>query len=164
MRSRNYERVEKLFTRCLIKVLNIDLWKTYLNYVKETKSMLPNYKYDCRLPISRTWPFLYILRLQFHSREKMAQAYDFALDKMGMDIASYPIWNDYVTFLKNVEAVGSYAENQKIMAIRKVYHRGVVNPMINIENLWYVRQGCLRSNIIHTFVSRIIRVQVHFHP
>ncbi|XP_059095388.1 cleavage stimulation factor subunit 3-like isoform X2 [Tigriopus californicus] len=69
-------------------------------------------------------------------KEKMAQAYDFALDKMGMDIASYPIWNDYVTFLKNVEAVGSYAENQKIMAIRKVYHRGVINPMINIENLW----------------------------
>lgn len=36
------------------------------------------------------------------SREKMAQAYDFALDKMGMDILSYPIWNDYINFLKNV--------------------------------------------------------------
>lgn len=53
-------------------------------------------------------------------REKMAQAYDFALDKIGMDIHSYSIWNDYVTFLKSVEAVGSYAENQKISAVRKV--------------------------------------------
>lgn len=35
-------------------------------------------------------------------REKMAQAYDFALDKMGMDIMSYSVWNDYVTFLKSV--------------------------------------------------------------
>ena len=68
----------------------------------------------------------------------MAQAYDFALDKMGMDIASFSLWNDYVTFLKGVEAVGNYAENQKIMAIRKVYHRGIINPMINIEQLWYV--------------------------
>lgn len=53
-------------------------------------------------------------------REKMAQAYDFALDKIGMDIHSYSIWNDYVMFLKSVEAVGSYAENQKISAVRKV--------------------------------------------
>lgn len=50
----------------------------------------------------------------------MAQAYDFALDKIGMDIQSYSIWNDYVTFLKGVEAIGSYAENQKISAVRKV--------------------------------------------
>lgn len=50
----------------------------------------------------------------------MAQAYDFALEKIGLDIHAYPIWNDYVTFLKAVEAVGSYAENQKISAVRKV--------------------------------------------
>ncbi len=44
MRARNYERVEKLFQRSLMKVLSIDLWKTYLLYVKETKASLPNYK------------------------------------------------------------------------------------------------------------------------
>lgn len=58
--------------------------------------------------------------LSVFCREKMAQAYDFALDKIGMDIQSYSIWNDYVTFLKGVEAIGSYAENQKITAVRKV--------------------------------------------
>lgn len=50
----------------------------------------------------------------------MAQSYDFALEKIGMDIQSFSIWNDYANFLKSVEAVGSYAENQKISAIRKV--------------------------------------------
>ncbi|XP_071875267.1 protein suppressor of forked-like [Bombus fervidus] len=112
MKMRNFEKVEKLFQRCLKKILNIELWKLYLSYVKETKASLATYK------------------------EKMAQAYDFALDKIGMDIHSYSIWNDYVTFLKSVEAVGSYAENQKISAVRKVYQRGVVNPMINMEQLW----------------------------
>lgn len=34
------------------------------------------------------------------------------------------------------DAVGSYAENQKITAVRRVYQRGCVNPMINIEQLW----------------------------
>ncbi|XP_012271030.1 protein suppressor of forked isoform X2 [Orussus abietinus] len=112
MKMRNFEKVEKLFQRCLMKILNIELWKLYLSYVKETKASLATYK------------------------EKMAQAYDFALDKIGMDIHSYSIWNDYVMFLKSVEAVGSYAENQKISAVRKVYQRGVINPMINMEQLW----------------------------
>jgi len=112
IRARNYERVEKLFQRCLIRVLSIDLWKTYLLYVKETKASLPTYK------------------------EKMAQAYDFALDKMGLDIQSHTLWSDYIKFLKGVEAIGSFAENQKIAAIRKVYQRAVINPMMNIESLW----------------------------
>lgn len=65
--------------------------------------------------------FLIILKKpNFSCREKMAQAYDFALEKIGMDIQSYSIWNDYVSFLKSVEAIGSYAENQKISAVRKV--------------------------------------------
>jgi cleavage stimulation factor subunit 3 len=33
-------------------------------------------------------------------------------------------------------AVGQYAENQRISAIRKVYQRGVVVPMVNVEGLW----------------------------
>lgn len=32
----------------------------------------------------------------------MAQAYDFALDKIGMDIMSHQLWADYVSFLKSV--------------------------------------------------------------
>jgi hypothetical protein len=60
----------------LFRVLSIELWKTYLLYVKETKSSLSTYK------------------------EKMAQAYDFALDKMGLDIQSNALWNDYINFLK----------------------------------------------------------------
>lgn len=53
-----------------------------------------------------------------------------------MEIMSYQIWVDYINFLKGVEAVGSYAENQRITAVRRVYQRGCVNPMINIEQLW----------------------------
>jgi len=61
-----------------MKILNIDLWKLYLAYIKETKISLPTY------------------------REKMAQAYDFALDKIGLDVMSYQIWADYIGFLKSV--------------------------------------------------------------
>jgi hypothetical protein len=43
------------------------------------------------------------------------------------------------------EAVGSYAENQRITAVRKVYQRGVVNPMINIEVFW--KEKVVVSNV-----------------
>ncbi|KAJ8314575.1 hypothetical protein KUTeg_006725 [Tegillarca granosa] len=82
----------------------------------------------------------------------MAQAYDFALDKMGMDIMSYNLWVDYINFLKAVEAVGSYAENQRITAVRKVYQRGVVNPMINIEALW--KDYCAYETNINPLIAK----------
>ena len=44
MRAHNYEKVEKLFQRCLIKILNIDLWRCYLQYIKDTKASLPTFK------------------------------------------------------------------------------------------------------------------------
>ncbi|RWS21643.1 cleavage stimulation factor subunit 3-like protein, partial [Leptotrombidium deliense] len=145
--------VLQLFQRCLIKVLHIELWRCYLNYVKVNEILLLlkqiNFAsinlFTCLINRSL---FLFFLCPLSHVcsqeakgglssfSEKMAQAYDFALDKIGSDIHSYPIWNDYVMFLKNVDAVGSFAENQKITAVRRCYQRGVVNPMINIENFW----------------------------
>lgn len=44
IRGRNFERVEKLFQRALLKVLNIELWKIYLTYIRDTKASLDNYK------------------------------------------------------------------------------------------------------------------------
>ncbi|MFH4974280.1 hypothetical protein AB6A40_000989 [Gnathostoma spinigerum] len=112
LRGKNYENVETLFGRCLIHVLNIDLWKCYVFYVRETKGHLSSF------------------------REKMAQAYEFALEKVGMDMHAYPIYSDYISFLKSAPTIGQYAENQRISAVRKIYQRGIVTPMVNIEHLW----------------------------
>jgi cleavage stimulation factor subunit 3 len=128
LKGRNFDRVEKLFQRSLMNCLNIELWKCYLNYVRDTKSKMSNYK------------------------EKMAQAYDFALDKIGLDVNSCSIWMDYVNFLKSVDAAGSYAENQKITAIRKVYQKGVLNPMINVDQLW--KDYCVFENQINVHIAK----------
>ena len=102
MKNKMFDQVEKLFKRCLMTVLNLDLWKTYLSYIRETKENQTNY------------------------REKMSKAYEFALEKIGLDLQSYSIWNDYITFLRNFEVQGSFAENQRISQVRKIYQRGVV--------------------------------------
>jgi len=57
------------------------------------------------------------------------------LDKIGLDVSSYSIWVDYINFLKSVEATGSFAENQKITAIRKVFQKGIMNPMMNVSKI-----------------------------
>lgn len=35
----------KLFQKCLMTVLNLDLWKCYIAYVKETKSSLRTFRW-----------------------------------------------------------------------------------------------------------------------
>ncbi|CAH8652742.1 unnamed protein product [Heterobilharzia americana] len=44
MKAKNYEKVEKLFQRCLVKILSIDLWKIYLQYIKETKGKQQSFR------------------------------------------------------------------------------------------------------------------------
>lgn len=112
LRSKNFENVEKLFSRCLVSVLNIDLWKCYIHYVFETKGQRDQY------------------------REEMAKAYDFALEKVGMDVQAYSIFTEYIAFLKKVPAVGQYAENQRITAVRKIYQKALATPMHNLELIW----------------------------
>lgn len=48
--------------------------------------------------------FLYLLfsSMCLYCREKIAEMYDFALDKVGLDISSYSIYADYIAFLKSV--------------------------------------------------------------
>ena len=57
----------------------------------------------------------------------------------------YP-WTHFFILHYFSEAVGSYAENQQITAVRKVYQRGVVNPMINIEGLW--KEYCIYEQVV----------------
>uniref|UniRef100_A0A1I7TA54 Suf domain-containing protein n=1 Tax=Caenorhabditis tropicalis TaxID=1561998 RepID=A0A1I7TA54_9PELO len=112
LRSKNYENAEKLFQRCLKITLNIDLWKCYIHYVADTKGQLEQF------------------------RETMANAYDFALQNIGMDAQSHVIYTEYIAFLKKVPAVGQYAENQRITAVRRVYQKALATPMHNLDAIW----------------------------
>lgn len=98
-----------------------------------TISFFPNHS-NCDVKVT----LIYVLVVMFHLlyREKLAQAYDFALEKIGMDLHSFSIWSDYVQFLRGVDAAGSFAENQKITAVRRVYQKAVLTPIIGIEILW----------------------------
>lgn len=70
-----------------------------------------------------------------------------------MDLHSYSIWADYIAFLKSVEAVGSYAENQKITAVRKVKFKSFMFFFVVPSHLTFyfsgLPKGCVDSNRRH---------------
>lgn len=109
MKFRRYDKVSKLFQRSLEEVLSIDLYKCYLNFVREAKSTEPDLIY---------------------------KAFRFTLDRVGIDPNAISIYNDYIQFLKEREVDGSYLDSQKITAVRKAYQEGIINPMFHIDSLW----------------------------
>ena len=48
-----------------------------------------------------------------------------------MDIQSYSIWNDYIHFLRNVEATGSYAGTTKLFD----FHTTFLNRLTQYNSL-----------------------------
>lgn len=109
MRFNRYDRVSKLFQRSLEEVLSVDLYKCYLNFVRETKAKEPDLIY---------------------------KAYRFTQDKVGLDPTAISIYNDYIQFLRDRDVDGQYLDSQKITAVRKAYQEGIVNPMFHIDTLW----------------------------
>ena len=55
---------------------------------------------------------------------------------VGQDKDSYEIWRDYIDFLKSGDSKGTWDDQQKMDALRRVYHRAVQIPLENVESLW----------------------------
>ncbi|KAI6155947.1 hypothetical protein BKA82DRAFT_4084195 [Pisolithus tinctorius] len=106
-----FQYAEELFKRFLRTSPSVDLWKFYITYVR-------------RVNTSPT------------SREAVSRAYEFALNRIGQDKDSGEIWHDYIQFLKAGETNTTWEEQQKMDALRKVYHRAVQIPLENVEKLW----------------------------
>ncbi|EIW81739.1 Suf-domain-containing protein [Coniophora puteana RWD-64-598 SS2] len=106
-----FSYAEELFKRFLRTSPIVELWKFYLTYVRRINTT-PN------------------------SRENIRLAYEFALNRIGHDKDSGEIWNDYVQFIKSGNTTNTWEEQQKMDALRKVYHRAVQIPLENVEKLW----------------------------
>ena len=67
------ELVEKMFKNCLIKCPDVELWKTYLDYVQKRLA---------------------------HRADELKKTYDFTLEHIGCDVSAAGIWLEYLKFLK----------------------------------------------------------------
>ena len=65
----------------------------------------------------------------------------------------------FLNLCQDGEAAGSYAENQKIMAIRRVYQRAVMMPLSNVEQLWRDYSTFEQVSLAGCFTSKVHAVK-----
>ncbi|RDX83332.1 Cleavage stimulation factor subunit 77, partial [Mucuna pruriens] len=69
-------------------------------------------------------------------QEETRKAFDFMLNYVGADIASGPVWIEYISFLKSLPALNAQEESHRMTNMRKVYQKAIVTPTHHIEQLW----------------------------
>jgi cleavage stimulation factor subunit 3 len=111
--EKNYDEAEEIFQKCLKQCLNVDLWRTYINYI-----------------INK-----YTLNGSIHHEEVIA-AFECSLTAVGLDSTSSPIWIDYLRFIKGQEVNSALDESLKMEQLRKLFQRAVVQPLQNLELIW----------------------------
>ncbi|ESQ35021.1 hypothetical protein EUTSA_v10006915mg [Eutrema salsugineum] len=113
MAVNNDDATKQIFSRCLLTCLQVPLWQCYIRFIRKV--------YD---------------KKGAEGQEETTKAFEFTLNYIGTDIASGPIWTEYITFLKSLPALNPHEDSQRKIALRKVYQRAILTPTHHVEQLW----------------------------
>lgn len=113
MVANNNDATKQIFSRCLLNCLHVGLWRCYIRFisrVNENKGV--------------------------EGRDETRKAFEFMLYHIGTDIASGPLWMEYISFLKSLLATTVQEESQRMTNVRKAYQKAILIPTHHIEQLW----------------------------
>ncbi|KAK9143640.1 hypothetical protein Syun_013040 [Stephania yunnanensis] len=113
MAVKNDDAVKQIFSRCLLNCLHISLWRCYIQFIRKVNE-----------------------KKAAEGQEESKKAFEFMLNYIGTDIASGPLWMEYITFLKALPATTAQEGSQRMTSIRKAYQRAIVTPTHHLEQLW----------------------------
>ncbi|KAG7654662.1 Tetratricopeptide-like helical domain superfamily [Arabidopsis suecica] len=113
MAVNNDDATKQIFSRCLLTCLQVPLWQCYIRFIRKV--------YD---------------KKGAEGQEETTEAFEFMLNYIGTDIASGPIWTEYIAFLKSLPALNLNEDLHRKTALRKVYHRAILTPTHHVEQLW----------------------------
>ncbi|XP_021592006.1 cleavage stimulation factor subunit 77 isoform X4 [Manihot esculenta] len=113
MAVNNDDATKQIFSRCLLNCLQVPLWRCYIRFIRKVNE-----------------------KKGVEGQEETRKAFDFMLGYVGADIASGPVWIEYITFLKSLPALNAQEESQRMTAVRKVYQKAIVTPTHHVEQLW----------------------------
>ncbi|KAI3448085.1 hypothetical protein Pfo_004750 [Paulownia fortunei] len=113
MAVNNDEATRQVFSRCLLNCLQVPLWRCYIRFIRKVND-----------------------KKGIEGQEETKKAFEFMLNYVGADIASGPVWMEYIAYLKSLPAQTTLEESQRMTAIRKTYQRAVVLPTHHVEQLW----------------------------
>ncbi|KAE9612544.1 putative suppressor of forked, tetratricopeptide-like helical domain-containing protein [Lupinus albus] len=109
----NDDATKQIFSRCLLNCLQIPLWRCYIRFIRKAND-----------------------KKGIEGQEETKKAFEFMLNYVGADIASGPVWMEYISFLKLLPALNAQEESQRMTAVRKVYQRAIITPTHHIEQIW----------------------------
>lgn len=113
MAVNNDDATKQIFSRCLLNCLHVPLWRCYIRFIRKVNE-----------------------KKGVEGQEETKRAFDFMLSYIGADIASGPIWMEYISFLRSLPAVSPQEESQRMTAVRKVFQRAIITPTHHVEQLW----------------------------
>ncbi|XP_052139476.1 cleavage stimulation factor subunit 77 isoform X2 [Oryza glaberrima] len=113
MSAKDDEATKQIFSRCLLSCLQINLWRCYINFIRRVNDKRGS-----------------------DGLEETKKAFDFMLNYVGNDVASGPVWMDYIAFLKSMPVVTPQEESHRMTTVRKVYQKAILVPTNHVEQLW----------------------------
>ena len=129
----NFAGAEHVFGLSLLSVLSVQLWTTYLNYVRRRNDLMNDVSGAARTVVS--------------------QAYDFVLANIGIDSQAGRIWQDYIQFIRSAPGqIGgsSWQDQQKMDQLRKglptSYQCSYVYVERHLEGVRSIRNGLEQNN------------------
>lgn len=106
---------ESLYERCLTRTSNLNLWKSYITYVRKKNDIITGGQ---------------------EARQVVIQSYDIALRNIGIDLESGSVWEDYLKFVDEWNPISKWEEQQKLELKRKTFKQCIVTPSHKLEDLW----------------------------
>ncbi|KAL8710466.1 MAG: hypothetical protein Q9220_004898 [cf. Caloplaca sp. 1 TL-2023] len=110
------DAMERIFKTTLLNLPNLQLWSTYLDYIRRTNDTSTDTTRDPRSIIT--------------------QAYEIAIDNIGLDKDSGYLWQEYIQFLKSRVCSATWQEQSKMDQLRMAYQRAIKVPTQATQALW----------------------------
>ena len=122
--AQNRMALEKIFQRTLLQIPHVQLWSMYLDHIRRHNNVTTDTSGE--------------------ARQIIHQAYDLALQNVGLDKDSGKFWQDYVQFIKSGPGnIGgsNWQDQQKMDLLRKTYQRAICVPTQSTNMLWKEYDG-----------------------
>lgn len=122
--SQNRIELEKIFQHSLLQTPYIQLWSLYLDHVRRHNNTTTD--------------------TSGKARQTIHQAYELALQNVGVDRDSGKLWQDYIQFIKSGPGnIGgsNWQDQQKMDLLRKTYQRAICVPTQSTTILWKEYDG-----------------------
>lgn len=69
-------------------------------------------------------------------RSVVLKTFDYILNMIGTDKEAGSLWLKYIQYIKDYEPTSSFEEQQKMDQLRKVFHKALVHPNHQMEEIW----------------------------